>query len=205
MKSVHEVVVGIDRHPPQIAEAVPVGRANDDCVSLIHLPDRVDHPLLDRIPSLISNAVRLVEHLVVELGWMIRKVSSKLSPHWHQHIANIRRSIHRRIKRVVVQNQMQPQLVGPIRDLVEKGVEQGIDAVIRRTTRHGVQINRQTHHVAAELLDLLKIGPAKLGKVHVLRTGRLQPIAQVDAPAKRSLSTPRGNGPYQQEPQTICF
>ena len=100
---------------------------------------------------------------------------------------------------------MQPQLVGPIRDLIEKFIEQGIDAVIRRTAGHGVQINRQAHHVAAELLDLLEIGPAKLGKVHVLRTGRLQPIAQIDAPAKRSLGTPRGDGPHQQEPETDCF
>ena len=106
---------------------------------------------------------------------------------------------------MVVQNQMQSQLIGPIRDLIEQVVEQGIDAVVRRAASHGVQIDRQAHHVAAELLDLREVGPAKLGKVHVLRVGRLQPIGQVDAPAKRSLGTPRRDRAQQQEPQAICF
>ena len=205
MKRVHEVVVGKDRHPLQVAEAVPVGRANDDRVLLIHLPDRVNHLLLNRVPSRVANAVRLVEDLVVKLGWMRSKVRGKLGPHRHQHIADVRGGAHRRIKRVVVQNQMQPQLVSPTCNLIEKVVEQGIDAVIRRTTGHGVQIDRQAHHIAAELLDLREVGPAKLGKMHVLRTGRLQPIGQVDTPAERSLGTPRRDGPHQQEPETDCF
>ena len=92
---------------------------------------------------------------------------------------------------------MQPQLVGPVRNLIEKVVEQRIDAVFRRTAGHGVQIDRQADHIAAELLDLLKVSPAKLGKMHVLRTGRLQPIGQIDAPAERNLGTPRSGGPTQ--------
>ena len=90
VKRVHEVVVGKNRHPLQVAEAVPVGRANDDRVLLIHLPNRVDHLLLDRVPSRVANAVWLVEYLVVELGRMRGKVRGELGPHRHQHVANIR-------------------------------------------------------------------------------------------------------------------
>ena len=197
VKRVHEVVIGKDRHLLQVAEAVPVGRTNDDCVLLIHLPNRVDHLLLNRVPSRVANAVRLVEDLVVELSRMRGKMRGKLGPHRHQHVANVRRRTLRRIKRVVVQDQMQPQLVSPIRDLIEKVVEQGIDAVGRRPARHGVQVDRQAHYIAAKLLNLLKVGPAKLGKMHVLRTGRLQPIGQIDAPLERDFGAPRSGSPTQ--------
>ena len=138
VKRVHEVVVGKDRHLVQVAEAVPVGRADDNRVVLIHLPDRVNHLLLNRVPSRVAEAVRLVEYLVVEPGWMRGKVGGELGPHRHQHRADLRGGAHRRVKRVVVQNKMQPQLVGPICDLIEKNVEQGVYAVVRRAVGHGV-------------------------------------------------------------------
>ena len=63
-----------------------------------------------------------------------------------------------KIEIVVVEDQVQPQLVGPLDDPVQKREEERIDLIIGRPSRHGVQVDRQAHRVEHARGDRLAAG-----------------------------------------------
>ena len=136
------------------------------------------------MPASLGDPVRFVEHLIQQQGRAVAVVLRQLPPHRHEEAVDV--CCGGRLRGgVVLQDQVQPQLFGPVDDLVQEEEQQRGDGGSGGGSGHCRQVDGQTDHVKTEGPDVEQILPCEAAELHLTNTGRLQPPGQVDAAGER--------------------